>query len=968
LPIASVDRRSELGESPKMLRHTAAMAIDPCTTLVLVRTAPSGSWEDKTADIANLDIHGSQVDVRFVRSNRTYKYRANRIHVLDNPVAVPVPDGARLRVRGTLWRKGEVSAVEVLEFGHPPNAWRRISYRAGGGERHESHPAGDVEIVPDASRDGRAKEVVSYLQTIVSSRVLPGERRQEEDPIVEAYRLLRHVDPDSVLARYLNGQTPERRGAPEWIVCPFACNLSQREAVRQSLTHSLSVIEGPPGTGKTETILNLIANIIIADLGSVGVVSFSNKAVENVGEKLEARGFGHIVAELGNNEKLKAFLSARDTRKVRVEEFLHSAPTELPSSLELADVSRRLTGVLDAERRRAELRDRIDGYTLERHHFRSHLQTHRAPDLGDLPLLRRSAARIIEFLAETQIDQETGRPGLLRRVRRYFRYGSSRGLNPADSGVVLALQAAFYERRIAELEQQLAEVERSLAAQEVNRLTREHQELSECALAAAVASRASESQTPPHDGWLPRDEAGFKAFCREYPVILSTCHSLRRRLPDGYLLDYLIIDEASQVDLLTASLAMASCRNLVVVGDRRQLRHIPGEIPDDAVAPAPAYDCKPHSVLSSLVELYGDALPVTLLREHYRSHPAIIGFCNSAFYDGKLIPYTESAGRAEPAMWLHTTVPGNHMRSHSGGGRSNQREIEVIEREVLDQAPAPIEAQDVAVAAPYRLQADKAAGSLGDAVGTVDTVYKLQGRQRRMVILTTVLSETSAGRSGLKFVDDPRLVNVAVSRAIDHFVLVTNHQKLPRSRHLRDLAGYIEYRYPDEQPGDSRVVSVFDLLYREYDEVLGPLAERLPAGVGSPAERIVEVVVGDILAEPEHRHLRVRSQILLCNLIPTPDKLGKDQRAFVRRRSSVDFVIYNRITRRPVLAIEVDGFKFHEDRPEQLKRDALKDSVLMRFGIPLLRLATTGSDEERRIREALADAELAHLQQPPGSG
>jgi hypothetical protein len=315
-------------------------------------------------------------------------------------------------------------------------------------------------------------------------------------------------------------------------------------------------------------------------------------------------------------------------------------------------------------------------------------------------------------------------------------------------------------------------------------------------------------------------------------------------------------------------------------------------------------------------------------------------------------------------MWLHTTVPGNHMRSHTGGGRSNQREIEVIEKEVLDQGPAHIEAQDVAVAAPYRLQADKAADSLGDAVGTVDTVYKLQGRQRRMVILTTVLSETGAGRGGLKFVDDPRLVNVAVSRAIDHFVLVTNHQKLPRSRYLRDLAGYIEYRYPDEQPDGSRVVSVFDLLYREYDEVLGPLAKRLSAGTESPAERIIEVVVGDILAEPEHRHLRVQSQILLRNLVPAPDTLGKDQRAFVRRRSSVDFVIYNRITRRPVLAIEVDGFRFHEDRPEQLRRDALKDSILERLGIPLLRLATTGSDEERRIREALADAELTHLQQP----
>lgn len=936
-----------------------ARVIDSRTTLVLIQ-ARSGVWQDKTAEVESLAARESRVAVRFAGSDKTYRYDTARIRVLGDPVAVQVPDGARLRVAGVPWRKGQASTVKVSEFGRPPLAWRRISYRTRGGERHESHPAGEVLIVPDASREGPARDVMAYWRKVVSSRARPAGLREQEDPIVEAYRSLGHVDPESVLARYLNRRPPAQRRAPQPQVYPFACNLSQREAVHQSLSHSLSVIEGPPGTGKTETILNLIAGIVTADLGSIGVVSFSNKAVENVGEKLQDRGFGHIVAELGNNEKLQAFLDAHEAREARVKQFLRSTPSEPPPPSELTAVSQRLTGALEAERRGAELRDRIAGYALERRHFRRHRQTRAAPDLGDLPLLRHSAARIIEFLAETQIDHEAGRPGLLGRIRRYFRYGSSRGLDPADAEVVLALQAAFYDRRLGELEEELAGVERSLAAHDVEGLTRAHRELSARALAAAVAARHREARSSLTNASLPRDEAGFKAFCRDHPVILSTCHSLRRRLPDGYLLDYLIIDEASQVDLLSASLAMASCRNLIVVGDRRQLAPIPGDIPDNVLAPAPAYDCGLQSVLSSVTELYGDALPVTLLREHYRSHPAIIGFCNAAFYDGELIPFTEAAGRSEPAMWLHTTAPGNHMRSYSGGGRSNQRELEVIEREVLDHAPTGIEPSDVAVATPYRRQAEKATQLLANAAGTVDTVYKLQGRQRKMVILTTVISETAAGHGGLEFVDDPRLVNVAVSRATDHFVLVTNHDRLPRSRHLRDLVGYIEYRYPDEQPGASRVVSVFDLLYREYDEALRPLAARLErGGPGSPAERIVEVVLGDILAEPGQEHLRVESQILLRNLVSAPERLGAAERAFIRRRSSVDFVVYNRITRRALLAIEVDGFRFHEDRPRQLERDALKDGILERIGIPLLRLATTGSDEERRIREALATAELA---------
>jgi pyrrolidone-carboxylate peptidase len=59
----------------------------------------------------------------------------------------------------------------------------------------------------------------------------------------------------------------------------------------------------------------------------------------------------------------------------------------------------------------------------------------------------------------------------------------------------------------------------------------------------------------------------------------------------------------------------------------------------------------------------------------------------------------------------------------------------------------------------------------------------------------------------------------------------------------------------------------------------------------------------------------------------------------------------------PVLAVEVDGFAFHENNPAQLVRDALKNDILAARGLPLLRLPTTGSGEEDRIRRALDNAE-----------
>lgn len=103
--------------------------------------------------------------------------------------------------------------------------------------------------------------------------------------------------------------------------------------------------------------------------------------------------------------------------------------------------------------------------------------------------------------------------------------------------------------------------------------------------------------------------------------------------------------------------------------------------------------------------------------------------------------------------------------------------------------------------------------------------------------------------------------------------------------------------------------------------------------------------------------MTVSCQVLLLSLLSDRGGLTPAQLAYVRHRASVDFVVYNRITNQPLLAIEVDGFAFHENNPDQKARDALKDEILAAHQMPLLRLPTTGSQEPRRIRQKLDNAE-----------
>ena len=51
--------------------------------------------------------------------------------------------------------------------------------------------------------------------------------------------------------------------------------------------------------------------------------------------------------------------------------------------------------------------------------------------------------------------------------------------------------------------------------------------------------------------------------------------------------------------------------------------------------------------------------------------------------------------------------------------------------------------------------------------------------------------------------------------------------------------------------------------------------------------------------------------------------------------------------------IEVDGYKYQKKDNKQKERDMLKNNILSKYNIPLIRLTTNGSREENIIRSKL---------------
>ena len=82
--------------------------------------------------------------------------------------------------------------------------------------------------------------------------------------------------------------------------------------------------------------------------------------------------------------------------------------------------------------------------------------------------------------------------------------------------------------------------------------------------------------------------------------------------------------------------------------------------------------------------------------------------------------------------------------------------------------------------------------------------------------------------------------------------------------------------------------------------------------------------------------------------------MNEEEKAYAKNPlTHVDFLLFNQMDKAPIMAIEVDGTSFHAAGSKQAERDARKDSIFPKCGIPLLRIRTNESREKERIESML---------------
>lgn len=163
-----------------------------------------------------------------------------------------------------------------------------------------------IQVRNSSTQNAEGREMLDYWRAISKHVKSEDEYENKETFLAKQFAKLNYVDPDSVLSQYLLKKPIKSHiSDTREPIFPFRYNLSQRTALEQALKSTISIIEGPPGTGKTQTILNILANLAVMQGKKVAVVSGNNAAVLNVQEKMERQGYHFFIASLGNQENKK---------------------------------------------------------------------------------------------------------------------------------------------------------------------------------------------------------------------------------------------------------------------------------------------------------------------------------------------------------------------------------------------------------------------------------------------------------------------------------------------------------------------------------------------------------------------------------------------------------------------------------------------------------------------------------------
>jgi serine/threonine protein kinase len=562
---------------------------------------------------------------------------------------------------------------------------------------------------------------------------------------------------------------------------------SKREVVAHALgSQDMLLVEGPPGTGKTTVIAEIVEQALKRDPHArILIVSQTHIAIDNALKRIEDAGIGGLV-RLGRPDDPRVAANVQPLLlDKQVKRWTQQVRTRAERYLDEIAAHKNLNG---RRLKAALMLEELASVAADLAHV-----TRTLDELTDRPAPDRTTSA--RELGEELVSARDRRDQLVEQRRELFT-----AVQPLLAGeITIREKLSAAEARDA-VELLLMDAPGS-AGQELMRLLRLQGE------------------------WLQRigtDQNLITAFLRTCPVVAGTAlgflgHPAARDLE----FDLCIFDEASKATATEALVPLARAKRWVLVGDTAQLPPVDEDLLRDPKIMAD-HQLVPELVTTTLFEylVRNTEFPVRhMLREQYRMTPAIGKLISNCFYRDELLslndhalPGYEIVGK--PVTWLDTSkLPGRREseRSATQTSISNRVEAQLAVRrlEVIDQAigknviKVPDDRKlDVLLIAPYGRQVEELDRQLTYAklkylTVEVLSVDAVQGRECDLAVFSVTRSNT---RSEFGFLGQPywRRINVALSRARFGLTIVGDAafcRSTPGA--LRDVLDYMRH-HPEE--------------------------------------------------------------------------------------------------------------------------------------------------------------------------
>ena len=626
--------------------------------------------------------------------------------------------------------------------------------------------------------------------------------------------------------------TQQKTLADFFPVTPLSLSDAQLNVVKNVENAKLVSVFGPPGTGKSQTIVNLVAHLI-ANGKTVLVASRMDKAVDVVAERLNELGAPFLALRAGRlnyqrelSMQLQDLLAGKVDLNEDAENSILCDVSDMENLLKaISDLEKKSERIIKLEEMWSSLQNQIN---LEKPNHTNPIYIKNVLKEDEINLVENSISALSSNIEKSGFWSGLKNISAIGNLKKVLKINN---FDVTNENLGILRTELEFAKLICQARKIETEIQTTgnihVLSEQIRNMKKKQKRLAvdilKCkrrnALKNLMQDPVKRQRLFVHSKSLVEKKKNlqnrlletedFKPLLEAFPCWCVTTYAVSGSLPmKPGLFDVVIIDEASQCDIASCFPILYRAKKAVVVGDDKQLPHLSFLEKAKEQSFLSQYGINDRYQLmwrfrtNSMFDLanYYSMHPV-LLDEHFRSLPPIINFSNKEFYGNRI----RVMRRNDDSKKVLETVVVPDGKVDFDATR-NLPEIEALVKRlhdivVEDERKNPEHPVSIGIISPFRAQVEQLKISVAKVLTEhmmekhqieIGTAHTFQGDERDIILISWAYANNSFPQS-LIFLQKPNLFNVAITRARYQMInfISKNPRELPEGI-LRSYLGFVQ--------------------------------------------------------------------------------------------------------------------------------------------------------------------------------